>query len=84
MDRRKKVGYTYYGKNGSRHTGVTNNPKRRRAEHNKATGGNGYLKVRTGQMSQRNARKWESGQRNTWGYGVTQRMLDGRRRRRNI
>ena len=74
MDRNKKVGYTYYGKNGVRHTGITNDPKRRRAEHNKATGGNGYLRVRTGQMSKRNAQKWERGQRNTIGYGPSRRV----------
>ncbi len=68
MDRRKKVGYTYYGKGGARHTGVTNNPKRRRSEHNRNTGGNGFLRVRTGQMTKRNARRWERGQRNTKGY----------------
>ena len=68
MDRKKKVGYTYYGKNGAKHTGTTNNPRRRRAEHDKKTGGNGFLKVRTGQMSKSNARRWESGQRNTRGY----------------
>ena len=75
MDRKKKVGYTYYGKNGARHTGITNNPKRRRAEHNKATGGNGFLRVRTGQMSKRNARKWERGQKNTTGYGPSRRAI---------
>ena len=39
MDRKKKVGYTYYGEDGARHTGITNNPKRRRSEHNRNTGG---------------------------------------------
>ena len=68
MDRNKKVGYTYYGKGGSEHTGITNNPKRRRSEHNRTTGGNGFLRVRTGQMAKRNARRWERGQRNTRGY----------------
>ena len=34
MNRSKKVGYTYYGKGGAKHTGITNNPKRRRSEHN--------------------------------------------------
>ena len=42
MNRNKKVGYTYYGKGGARHTGITNNPKRRLPEHNKATGGDGF------------------------------------------
>ena len=73
MDKKKKVGYTYYGKDGAKHTGITNDPKRRRAEHNANTGGNGYLKVRTGQMSKQNARKWERGQRNTKGYGSSRR-----------
>ena len=68
MNRSKKVGYTYYGKGGAKHTGITNNPKRRRSEHNEKTGGNGFLKVRTGQMTKRNARRWENGQRNTRGY----------------
>ena len=63
MNRNKKVGYTYYGKGGARHTGITNNPKRRRTEHNKATGGDGFLKVQTGPMSKANAKRWESGQR---------------------
>ena len=76
MNRNKKVGYTYYGKKGVRHTGITNSPKRRRAEHNKATGGNGYLRVRTGQMSKGNAQKWERGQKNTRGYGLSQRDLE--------
>ena len=68
MNRSKKVGYTYYGKGGAKHTGITNNPARRRSEHNQATGGNGFLKVRTGQMTKGNARRWERGQRNTRGY----------------
>ncbi len=68
MNRNKKVGYTYYGKDGAKHTGITNDPKRRRGEHNRNTDGNGFLKVRTGQMTERNARRWERGQRNTRGY----------------
>ena len=64
----KKVGYTYYGRGGARHTGVTNNPQRRRSEHNAKTGGNGYLRVRTRPMSPSRARDWERRQRNTTGY----------------
>ena len=64
----KRVGYTYRGKGGATHTGVTNNPERRRGEHNVATGGSGYLKVRTGPMSKESATRWERGQRNTKGY----------------
>ena len=79
MNRNKKVGYTYYGKGGARHTGITNNPKRRRTEHNKATGGDGFLKVQTGPMSKANAKRWESGQRNTRGYAISQRTLRGRK-----
>ena len=30
MNRSKKVGYTYYGKGSAKHTGITNNPARRR------------------------------------------------------
>ena len=51
MARSKKVGYTYYGKGGAKHTGVTNDPARRRSEHNLKTGGNGFLKVKTGWMT---------------------------------
>ena len=68
MNRKKKIGYTYFGKDGARHTGITNNPKRRRVEHNRETGGSGYLRVRTGQMDPKTARRWERGQRNTGGY----------------
>ncbi len=68
MNRSKKVGYTYYGRKGKTRTGVTNNPARRRGEHNGNTGGNGYLKVRTGQMTPEQARRWERGQSNTRGY----------------
>ena len=68
MGRNKKVGYTYYGKGGARHTGITNSPARRRSEHNRNTGGNGFLRVRTGWMTNRNAQRWERGQKNTRGY----------------
>ncbi len=68
MKRSMKVGYTYFGKGGARHTGITNNPARRRSEHNRNTGGNGYLRVRTGQMTKSRARHWEGKQRNTRGY----------------
>ena len=68
MNRSKKVGYTYYGKGGAKHTGITNNPARRRSEHNQQTGGNGFLRVRTGQMTKRNAQGWERGQKDTRGY----------------
>ena len=81
MNRNKKVGYTYYGKGGARHTGITNNPKRRRTEHNKATGGDGFLKVQTGPMSKANAKRWESGQRTTRGYAISQRTLRDAKRR---
>ena len=68
MARSKKVGYTYYGKGGAKHTGVTNDPARRRNEHNLKTGGNGFLKVKTGWMTKGNATRWERGQGNTRGY----------------
>ena len=68
MNRNKKVGYTYYGRGGAIHTGVTNDPARRRFEHNRKAGGNGFLRVRTGPMSKSQARRWEGKQRNTRGY----------------
>ena len=68
MGRSRKVGYTYYGKGGAKHTGITNDPARRRTEHNRETNGNGFLRVRTGWMSKGNAQRWERGQKNTRGY----------------
>ena len=68
MSKNRKVGYTYYGKGGAKHTGITNNPARRRSEHNQGTGGNGFLRVRTGWMTKPNAQRWERGQKDTRGY----------------
>jgi len=68
----KKVGYTYYSSEGM-HTGITNNPERRRAEHNRNTGGRGFLKIKTSSMNPAQASRWERGQRNTRGYSPIRR-----------
>ena len=55
-------GYTIRGKGGRvRYVGVTNNPRRRAAQHQRS-GKRGRLKVETGGMSRGKARRWEGGE----------------------
>ena len=52
-------GYTIRGRSGRvKYVGVTNNPRRRAAEHRRS-GKRGRLQVETGDMSRRKARRWE-------------------------
>ena len=52
-------GYTIRGRGGRvKYVGVTNNPRRRAAEHRRS-GKRGRLQVETGGMSRRKARRWE-------------------------
>ena len=52
-------GYTLRGRNGAvKYVGITNNPKRRAAQH-KSAGKSGRMSVETSGMSRRSARRWE-------------------------
>ena len=65
----KVVGYAFcQGGSHVSHVGITNNPSRRRQEHVRNSGANGFLKVVTGAMSRARARKWEGRQSRTRGY----------------
>ena len=67
--RGKVVGYAFcQDGNHVSHVGITNNPSRRRQEHVRNSGANGFLKVVTRAMSRPQARRWESRQSRTRGY----------------
>lgn len=53
-------GYTIRGRSGRvRYVGITNNPRRRAAQHRRS-GKRGRLEVETSGMSRRRARRWEA------------------------
>ena len=65
----KVVGYAFcQGGGHTAHVGITNNPARRRQEHIRNTGQDGYLKVVTKPMTRRKGLAWEQNQTRTRGY----------------
>lgn len=57
-------GYHYYVSGLKKHSGITNDPERRQAEHRQRWPG-GYLKLMIGPTTEANARAWEALQTKT-------------------
>lgn len=60
MPKRNVFGYKLTGRRGRTHyVGITNNPRRRAAQH-KAAGKTGRLRASTRKMTRQSARRWEA------------------------
>ena len=69
VGRGKVVGYAFcQGGSHVSHVGITNNPARRRQEHVRNSGSNGFMKVVTRPMTRQQTSRWEGCQSRTRGY----------------